>query len=173
MLEPLFSLPHTSSFTLDVPHKIMLDDADIMTIAKHWPNLRTLSINEMNSWNGYDPSPTTHRGLLALAAHCPKLAEIAMSVDFSEIDVASPELLHSRPNGGVTNRNLSTASFMVTKIDHPGAIAGFLSDVFPHLSRVMSRWGMNAFVFDDEEDECSDMYEMRWKEVEDLLSTVG
>ncbi|KIJ57792.1 hypothetical protein HYDPIDRAFT_34787 [Hydnomerulius pinastri MD-312] len=173
MLEPLFSLPHTSSFTLDVPHKIMLDDADITTIAKHWPNLRTLSINEMNSWNGYDPSPTTHRSLLALAAHCPELAEIAMSIDFSEIDVESPELLHSRPNGGVTNRNLSAAFFMAIKIDHSGAIAGFLSDAFPRLFRVMARWRMNAFAFDDEEDESSDMYEMRWSEVEDLLSTVG
>ncbi|KIJ57875.1 hypothetical protein HYDPIDRAFT_44732 [Hydnomerulius pinastri MD-312] len=46
LIEPLFSLPNISSFTLDVPNKITLDDTDMTTIGKYWPYLQTLSTNE-------------------------------------------------------------------------------------------------------------------------------
>jgi hypothetical protein len=75
-LEPLYSCPTLETVILD--GDMTLQDADIARIGASWPNLRSLCLQD----NGNRLNPGVHlHALAALAAWCPRLHTIEMSVD--------------------------------------------------------------------------------------------
>ncbi|KAF9235553.1 hypothetical protein BU15DRAFT_51277 [Melanogaster broomeanus] len=163
--EPLLALPHINMFELDLPRGISLDDADIATLAKHWPKLTQLSINATTGWG--TPTRITHQGLITLLSRCADLREFALSVDLSGIDVPTWELPDSRPGNGVKNDNCLTANFVRMAISHPAAIAAFLSDTCPQLRAVRALWDEDNLMAEANHDVV--VYQERWEEVEFLL----
>ncbi|KAF9231249.1 hypothetical protein BU15DRAFT_56395 [Melanogaster broomeanus] len=164
--QPLFALPHIDTFELNLPRGISLDDADITTLARHWPKLTQLSINEKTGW-GTSPH-LTHQGLITLLSHCADLMQFALSVDFSGVDVPTSELLDSRPGNGVKNDNCLRATFVTSAISHPATIAAFLSDICPQLTTVKASWDQDIFISEEDPDS-GEAYLDRWEEVEILL----
>ncbi|KIJ62188.1 hypothetical protein HYDPIDRAFT_95105 [Hydnomerulius pinastri MD-312] len=165
-LQSLLALPNINWFTLDVPCTIGLDDTGITTLAKHWPKLFGISINAAAGWN--TSSRITHLGLITLLKFCSELEDIAISVDFSSVDVEASELQDSRPGGGVTSDTCCTANFVTSRISHPASIAAFLSDICPRLHCARASWSQNEYMIVADGDE-ADMYRERWDEVGALL----
>ncbi|KAF8838645.1 hypothetical protein BDN67DRAFT_1012953 [Paxillus ammoniavirescens] len=164
--QSLLALPNVTWFQLDVPCAILLDDADLTTLAKHWPILKRLSINTQRGWGA--SNRITHQGLLNLLSHCPELSGFALSVDFSDIDIDTSRLSDSRPGNGVTHERCTTADFVTSTINNPIAIAAFLSDIFPKLSYVHHSWGDNPTI-SGEATEDMEIYRQRWEEVKGLV----
>ncbi|KAF9233205.1 hypothetical protein BU15DRAFT_80363 [Melanogaster broomeanus] len=163
--EPLLALPHIDMFELNVPRGISLDDANIITLAEHWPKLTQLSINAMTGWG--TSTRVTHQGLIALLSRCVDLMSFALSVDLSGIDVPTSELPVWYPGHGVKNDNCQCAKFVTSVISHPAAIMAFLSDICPQLTTVMAAWDQENFVSEDPDD--GGVYLDRWEKVEVFL----
>jgi len=162
----LLALPSITSFKLDVPCAILLDDAGLTTLAKHWPNLTELLINQDRGWGPLNH--ITHQGLLNLLSHCSDISRFSLCVDFSDIDVSNSRLSGSRPSNGVTNERCNVADFVTSTITNPVAIAAFLSDIFPNLVRVNEAWGDDP-TMSEEGTEDIEVYQQRWEEVEGLV----
>ncbi|KAF9233207.1 hypothetical protein BU15DRAFT_54229 [Melanogaster broomeanus] len=163
--EPLLALPHINIFELNVPRGISLNDANITTLAEHWPKLSELSINATTGWG--TSTHLTHQGLVTLLSHCADLEYFALSVDLSGIDVSNWELPDSRPGNGAKNDNCLSAKFVTSVISHPVAITAFLSDICPQLRAVSAVWDQEIFMSEDPND--VGVYLNRWEEVDDLL----
>ncbi|KIK85210.1 hypothetical protein PAXRUDRAFT_152758 [Paxillus rubicundulus Ve08.2h10] len=164
----LLALPTITSFELDVPCAILLDDAGLTTLAKHWPNLTDLLINPGSGWGPVASNRITHQGLLNLLSHCPELSRFALSVDFSDIDVDTSRLSDLRPGNGMTHQRCTTADFVTSTINYPIAIAAFLSDIFPKLLSVLHSWDANP-TMPEEDIEDMEIYQQRWDEVDSLI----
>lgn len=164
--QSLIALPSIHEFEFDVPCDVALDDDVITTMTKHWPKLTMLSLNAKSGWG--ITSRVTHRGLITLLSRCPAMTELALAVDFSEIDGPHVEIPESRPGNGVTNERCQIANFVTSTIMSPVTIAAFLSDVCPELEAVKSSWGQSTLGTDVDLDEV-DVYRERWEEVENLL----
>ncbi|KAF9225709.1 hypothetical protein BS17DRAFT_559394 [Gyrodon lividus] len=165
--QSLLALPSIRYFELDVPCAICLDDADITTLAKHWPILTRLSINAERGW-GTLPPRITHQGLLTLLSNCPELMNFSLAVDFSGIDVHAADLPGSRPGNGVTHENCLIAGFVTSTIEYPVAIAAFLSDICPRLASVKASWNENTLMSVEDPDDV-ELYRERWEEVDGLV----
>lgn len=164
--QSLLALPNIDAFEFDAPCDIALDDDAITTLAKHWPKLTMLSINAKSGWG--ITSRVTPQGLIMLLSRCPGLSDIALAVDFSEIDGPHADIPESRPGNGVTNDKCLIANFVTSAIMFPATVAAFLSDICPELEAVDSAWCQSMFMQDVDREEV-DIYRERWEEVGNLL----
>ena len=163
--QSLLALPNIHSFEFDVPWDMALDDQAITTLTKRWPKLTALSLNAKSGWG--ITSRVTHRGLVTLLSHCPALFELALAIDFSEIDVV--EMPETRPGDGVANDKCLIANFVTSAIMFPITIAAFLSDVCPELEAIKSAWSHISMLGTEVDLDEVDIYRERWEEVENLL----
>lgn len=164
--QSLLAFPNIESFEFDAPCDMDLDDDAIKTLTKHWPKLTMLSLNAKSGWG--ITSRVTHRGLITLLSRCASLADIALTVDFSEIDRPPIEIPDSRPGNGVMNDKCLVANFVTSTIMFPVTVAAFLSDICPEMDAVKSSWGHSMLGTDVDLDEV-DIYRERWEDVENLL----
>ncbi|KAG8216923.1 hypothetical protein J3R82DRAFT_7199 [Butyriboletus roseoflavus] len=164
--QSLFALPNINEFEFDAPCDIDFDDHAITTLIKHWPTLTVLSLNAKSGWG--ITSRVTPQGLITLLSRCAMLTDIALAVDFSEIDGPHMEIPDSRPGNGVTNDTCLVANFVTSAISFPVTVAAFLSDICPELEVVKSSWS-HSMIGTDLDLEEVDIYRERWEEVENLL----
>ncbi|KAF8840567.1 hypothetical protein BDN67DRAFT_635932 [Paxillus ammoniavirescens] len=167
--QSLLALPSITSFKLDVPCVISLDDAGLTTLAKHWPNLTELWMNPERGWGPVTSNRITHQGLFDLLSHCPELSHFSLCVDFLDIDDDSSILSESRPGSGVTHERCTAADFVTSMIHNPITIAAFLSDICPKLDFVDNSWGHNPTMISESDIEDKAVYRQRWEEVEALV----
>jgi hypothetical protein len=164
--QSLLALPNIHAFEFEAPCDIALDDHAITTLTKHWPKLTVLSLNAKSGWG--ITSRVTHQGLITLLSRCAALIELALAIDFSQVDVPHAEVPDSRPGDGVTNDKCLIANFVTSAIIFPITIAAFLSDVCPELEAVSSSWNHGMLGPDVDLDEV-DTFRERWEEVGDYL----
>lgn len=164
--QSLLAFPNMHAFEFDAPCDMALDDHAITTLTKCWPKLTVLSLNATSGWER--TSRVTHRGLITLLSRCAALTELALAIDFSEIDRPHAEVPDARPGDGVTNDKCQIANFVTSEIVFPVTIAAFLSDVCPKLEAVKSSWYHNMLGPDEDQEEV-DMFRDRWEEVGDFL----
>ncbi|KAG9312513.1 hypothetical protein JVU11DRAFT_6907 [Chiua virens] len=105
--QPLLMFPNVDSFTFDVICNISFDDHVIETLTKHWPKLTKFSLNPTFGW-GIE-SQVTHHGLITLLSCCVGLVDVAITVDFTEIDRPHPLIPKSRPGNGFTTVGVPTS----------------------------------------------------------------
>ncbi|KAF8840564.1 hypothetical protein BDN67DRAFT_1011393 [Paxillus ammoniavirescens] len=68
----------------------------------------------------------------------------------------------------VAHESCTTADFVTSRINHPIAIAAFLSGIFPELCSVQHSWNSNP-TMSEEATEAVELYRQRWEEVEALV----
>ncbi|KIJ69504.1 hypothetical protein HYDPIDRAFT_165024 [Hydnomerulius pinastri MD-312] len=133
--EPLLRFTSLSGLTIDSYVTFSLTDSDLTNMAKAWPNLVQLSLNK--TWGWRKASEITFSGLIRLVECCPKLAQLCLAIDTSDVEDMDEE----RPGGGVSNervRHLNLADSVIK----PGSIinvASIISDIFPWVDEI-SAW---------------------------------
>jgi hypothetical protein len=130
--EPLLKFTNLVSINIETECSIEeLDDALLMTMAKCWPKLRHIALN--NDYSYRSPSQCTLRGILHLVEHCPEL--ISLRIAFQ----ASAEISwNGRPGGGVVNANVEELNVGSSPITDPLTVASFLSNVCPGLTSIVA-----------------------------------
>ncbi|KAH0826689.1 hypothetical protein J3R83DRAFT_5080 [Lanmaoa asiatica] len=158
--------PQQTRSNSTAPCDIAIDDDAITTLTKHWPKLTVLLLNAKSGWG--ITSRVTHHGLITLVSRWAALTDLALAVDFSEIDGPHVDIPESRPGNGVTNDKCLVANFVTSAIMYPVTVAAFLSDICPELEAIKSSWNHSILGTDVDLDEM-DIYRERWEEVENLL----
>ncbi|KAJ7762498.1 hypothetical protein B0H16DRAFT_1213726, partial [Mycena metata] len=96
-----------------------------------WPQLQKLDLSPRCQPAHYVPQVTL-AGLIPLAQHCPDLVSLALVMNATVTDPHSKE----KPGGGITNAALTDLEVVESPLSSPGAVASFLSAIFPNLRRV-------------------------------------
>ncbi|KAJ7140947.1 hypothetical protein C8R44DRAFT_531922, partial [Mycena epipterygia] len=96
-----------------------------------WPRIEKLDLAPGSQSARYVPQITL-AGLIPLAQHCPRLASLAIVLNATDADPYSKE----KPGGGVCNRALVYLDVVESPLSSPGAVASFLSAIFPNLQSV-------------------------------------
>ncbi|KAJ7140942.1 hypothetical protein C8R44DRAFT_692839 [Mycena epipterygia] len=133
-LRPLLSFANLAQVTINAPYGIDIDDALLKQMALAWPQLEKLDLAPVVQHVRYAPQITLP-GLIPLAQHCPLLASLALVLNATDTDPYSKE----KPGGGVCNRSLVDLDVVESPLTSPGAVASFLSAIFPNLQRVANR----------------------------------
>ncbi|KAG2144471.1 hypothetical protein DEU56DRAFT_789738 [Suillus clintonianus] len=142
-------------------YNLRWDDAILLQMAKAWPLLQVLNLNQgQHSSRGVTPS-----AFISLLQHCPCLVSVAVIVNWSTID--GHDISPDAPYGGFAHKALSTALFGSPRIHHPGRIAAFISAIAPNLASIITWTDGDR----EEEDIDSNKYSTRWKCVRDLIKT--
>ncbi|KAG1752419.1 uncharacterized protein EDB91DRAFT_515241 [Suillus paluster] len=111
---------------------INLNDRDLVTAVKSWPNLIKLRLGDDGPWSILGPQITLD-GLVSLLLHCPDLCTLGIVMDTSSYNALTPEL----PGGGVTNTKITTLSVGASLIENPLAVATFPSSILPNLEKIL------------------------------------
>ncbi|EIW80829.1 hypothetical protein CONPUDRAFT_73852 [Coniophora puteana RWD-64-598 SS2] len=83
-LRLLTSFAALEHLKLDLPHPIVLTDADLECIARAWPRLKTFELNRRCGW-GIPHSLITVDGLIAVARYCPHITSLAVTINSGSI----------------------------------------------------------------------------------------
>ncbi|KAG1876404.1 hypothetical protein F4604DRAFT_1761401 [Suillus subluteus] len=136
-----------------------MDDAALLEMGKAWPLLEELYITRYCD-SGYQVTPNA---FVSLLQHCPHLVSIAVTVDWSTIDVRAipPDF----PSQGFSHKTLSRAFFGGSRIDHPINVAAFISVIAPNLN-LIEAWSPEIHGDDDYL-----AYSPAWNLVPDLIKT--
>lgn len=92
-LRPLLAFSKLHHVKLNIPWKVGLTDADLLTLASAWPRLKHLLINE--DWGWSTRGGITPNGLLRLLQRCRWLYRVALAIDtrgFTELPLSSASL---------------------------------------------------------------------------------
>jgi hypothetical protein len=144
-----------------------LDDALLSQMAQAWPHLEVLVLRLPLS--GLVATGVTLEGFLPLLEYCPKLRELALTIDaFSE-----PHCLHSsgQPWQGISNPNITTLTVGNSGIASPVYVAQFLSYIFPNLKKIIFWEDLNPDIFDDDY-EAREIYCPRWEKVLPMMQNM-
>ncbi|KAJ7121986.1 hypothetical protein C8R43DRAFT_1032749 [Mycena crocata] len=131
----LLSFANLTEISIIAGYGIDLDDTFLAKMATSWPRLQKLDLSPRCQPARYVPQITL-AGLIPLAQHCPQLASLALVLDGTA--VADPHA-KEKPGGGVSNRSLVELQVVESPLSSPGAVASFLSAIFPNLQRVSTR----------------------------------
>ncbi|KAG1846072.1 hypothetical protein DFJ58DRAFT_893225 [Suillus subalutaceus] len=141
---PLFAFHNLRKldFKADEHCIVRMDDAALLEMGKAWPLLEELYITRYCD-SGYQVTPNA---FVSLLQHCPHLVSIAVTVDWSTIDVRAipPDF----PSQGFSHKTLSRAFFGGSRIDHPISIAAFISVIAPNLN-LIEAWSPEIHGDDD------------------------
>ncbi|KAJ7782571.1 hypothetical protein DFH07DRAFT_791174 [Mycena maculata] len=133
-LRPLLSFANLVEVAVVAGHGIDLDDAFLEEMALAWPQLQKLDLSPGCQSARYVPQITL-AGLIPLAQHCPSLASLALVMNATDVD----PFVKEKPGRGITNRSLVDLNVVESPLTSPGAVASFLSAIFPNLQRVTTR----------------------------------
>lgn len=158
---PLFAFHNLRKldFKADEHCIVRMDDTALLEMARAWPLLEELYINRYC----HSSHQVTPDAFVSLLQHCPRLVSIAVTVDWSTIDVHSipPDI----PSQGFSHKTLSRAFFGGSRIDHPISIAVFMSVVAPNINSIEA-WDPE---FHGDDDYLA--YSPAWNIVLDLIKT--
>ncbi|KAK7044490.1 hypothetical protein R3P38DRAFT_2690112 [Favolaschia claudopus] len=166
---PLLSFRNITIVELTAPIGFDLDDTTVAGLAEAWPHLSSLSLFSDVFVN--QPSRITPNGLLPLAQHCPHLANLTLPLDAS---IAPKWPLQRGPKGAgqrIKQTSLTSLTVKRSPIANPLMLAGFLSSVFPKLTRISTEHRFKRGlpqVVNAELAEAIAMHD-RWKTVEAAL----
>ncbi|KAJ7284598.1 hypothetical protein C8J57DRAFT_1119522 [Mycena rebaudengoi] len=120
-LRPLQRFPNLTVFELIHQYPMDLKLAEVEQLARAWPSLRKLILN--NEPVVSSRCPLTLTALLPFAQHCPELEQLGLFLDASAADLpAAPARPFAR---------LQRLSMGVSLIAEPGPVALFLSKLCP------------------------------------------
>ncbi|KIM86633.1 hypothetical protein PILCRDRAFT_310265 [Piloderma croceum F 1598] len=113
----------------------LVDDALIRDVAMAWPNLRQLDFGSMSCWGL--SSRVTLAGLVPLCNNCPNLQVLGLTLDTS-MPIRYPAVDPLRR--GPYNDQMHTLQVGHSSIDrtHVGAVAAFLSRLYPNLMEIIT-----------------------------------
>jgi hypothetical protein len=165
-LSPLFPFTNLSDIQITLDESVELNDAELRTVAKAWPNLRILRLFERTTT--WSPRVTLF-GLLSLLALCPKLEELTLRMDASELPIFA-QLKDMKPSPHLHSLDVCTSPLK----DVPGMVA-FLALAIPRLRSLSFGWRYSSQL-----DQLVDMhltmgnffYLARWKNVCKILTQV-
>lgn len=131
VLSPLATL-NLDKLDVDIKVPISLNDDELVQLVQGWPRLECLSLNRYAGWY-FVPSlqfPTL-RGLSLVLARCPKLSELALSWDATNIPSLSDE------EASVRNTAITKFAVACSPIGGPTArVARFLLERLPSLVEI-------------------------------------
>ncbi|KAJ7141635.1 hypothetical protein C8R46DRAFT_1013486 [Mycena filopes] len=129
-LEPL--LPFYNLVRLSLVHAggFDLDDAMVGRMASAWPRLESLELTSDRSCHLIPR--VTLEGIYAFATHCPKLGQLAIAFDATNV----PELKISGKRQRVSQGSLRSLAVAHSPIRKRRPVAKFLAAVFPNLRRI-------------------------------------
>ncbi|KAH7905381.1 hypothetical protein BJ138DRAFT_1164847 [Hygrophoropsis aurantiaca] len=130
-LRPLFRLTRLRVVQLELACNFDIDDAVIEELARAWPELTSLHMNENMGWAA---SKITYQGLLALLNHCTKLSSLSIDIDFRSLE--EMPVPSACPCNGLSNKLMEEMSLGNSRIDKPANVAAFMSAVLPNLREV-------------------------------------
>ncbi|KAJ7234001.1 hypothetical protein C8J57DRAFT_1195629 [Mycena rebaudengoi] len=133
-LTPLLSSSNMTEVTFLAAHGIDIDDTTIKQMALAWPLLRKLDLAPGCQSVHYLPKITLG-GLIPLAQYCQMLSSLTLVVNALDADPYSTE----KPGGGICNKSLVDLNVVESPIAFPGAVAAFLSAVFPNIQSISTR----------------------------------
>jgi hypothetical protein len=133
-LEPLLSFPNISVLKIGLDGPVELNNTVIGRVAEAWPNLRVFRVFEHTILT--TPMVTLGDGLLTLVAGCPKLEEVTLRMNASEIPSFS-QIAGITPVRNLRWLNVCTST--ITTSAHAD-LAAFLTTVFPALSSLKFGW---------------------------------
>ncbi|KAJ7466931.1 hypothetical protein FB451DRAFT_1040470 [Mycena latifolia] len=133
-IQPLLAFANLVEVAVVAGHGIDLTDAFLKQLALAWPRLQKLDLSPGCQSARYIPQVTLG-GLIPLAQHCPRLTSLALVINATDVDPYSKE----KPGGGISNASLIELDVVESPLSSPGAVASFLSAIFPNLQRVSTR----------------------------------
>ncbi|KAG1775518.1 hypothetical protein EV702DRAFT_972950 [Suillus placidus] len=121
-------------------------------MAKAWPYLEELYISRYSC----SRHQVTPYAFVSLLRHCPRLVSVAVTIDWSTIDVHTipPDV----PYQGFSQKALSNLFTGGSKIKNPTSIAAFISAIAPNVRSIEGPEGPEG--------------SRRWEIVQDLLETL-
>jgi len=132
-IDPL--LRHTSLRIIEftAPLKIGLSDSDLSTMAKAWPFLEVLNINQHSDW---DMHPLiTLNGVCTLLDCCPRLSMLSMPIHVMASDRRQPSWqLHTLQRTTKGRGNLSEWYLLDSAIDDPVLFSVVISRLAPDVA---------------------------------------
>ena len=179
ILAPLFGLSKLSKLNM-ASCPIVVNDSLVARMAMAWPHLVSLEL--CSSFNGFDylgVRPPAHVRLMALVPlfeSCKKLQRLGLPLDTR---MNTSRTAYSDRDCGLKVARPTVPRFTElcvgwSKIEEQdiAAVASFLSEYLPALSKVTEGWG-SAFVYNlavtDEDAQGAVIYEARWEQVEALV----
>ncbi|KAJ6533965.1 hypothetical protein DFH09DRAFT_1325418 [Mycena vulgaris] len=163
----LFCFANLSHLSLDSFIGTDLDNAMLWEMAQSWQRLESLVLIVEQYFPRFLPSRLTIDGLQAFAQHCPRLHNLEITIDASNVPEMAPDV--------VPQRQLTTIDFWHSRIVSPSIVANFLSCIFPNLQTVKCEWSDWWYASALEEDsnyrdESQEFgWYVGWKEVEGLV----
>ena len=139
-LAPLFQLD-LHSFKLDPGVTVDIDDEYIAQVAQHWPRLEFLEISA--DYRRYWNPRVTLPGLVPLARGCPDITTLSLPLDTTTAGFRDRYEAGHRPGGGAAFNHCYTFGVGPSAIAPDTdvfLVAGFLSDLCPHLVKVETAW---------------------------------
>ncbi|KAK7033004.1 hypothetical protein R3P38DRAFT_2700446 [Favolaschia claudopus] len=169
-LRPVQNFPNLTIFEITHQYPLDLTLEDLEQLARSWPSLRKLILNnEPLVCN--EPSSLTLKALIPFAQYCPELEQLGLFINASTADLPStyqvdpPPSYQCKPFG-----KLRRLSMGVSFVSDPGAVALFLSQICPLKTSIESgvTWDTSGEeehpLFEAVVDRCS-----RWAKVDELL----
>ncbi|KAI4519149.1 hypothetical protein K525DRAFT_272000 [Schizophyllum commune Loenen D] len=157
-LRPFSEHPHLVSVFVHVSSGTEIDDDAIAELATWWPCLEELDIRGHRD----TAKPCTHRALMAMALHCPKLQALTLPLEL----IGVPKLKHFYTTGQARCALRYLAAGRGRAPD-PMAVAKFLVEIFPMLEKVSFR----AELTRGEYGSGKSVAESEWIEVAGVLAT--
>ena len=146
-LRPIAFFSNLRELNIDLMNPISLNDEELVDLARGWSLLRFF---RLVSANGLSTKYVTLRGLLLLAAACPKLDFLELCLDAREVPTSGVGM----DIRSVTLRHLRCPR---SPISDPRLVGMFLSKLFPSIYWVMGQG----------------MYRKKWHQVCDYLQKKG
>ncbi|KAJ6630977.1 hypothetical protein B0H10DRAFT_700522 [Mycena sp. CBHHK59/15] len=126
-LRALLNFPNLTIFEILHQYPLDLSLDDIEQLARSWPSLRNLILN--NEPVESSRCPLTLMALLPFAQHCPDLEQLGLFLNASSADL--PETYGAEVPTSKPFAKLQKLSMGVSLISEPGPVALFLSQVCP------------------------------------------
>ncbi|KAG2085475.1 hypothetical protein BD769DRAFT_1618516 [Suillus cothurnatus] len=160
MFKPLFAFHNLRKLDLGTSHHyaVRWDDSVLLQMAKAWPLLEELHLNEYN----HSSRGVTPNAFISLLQRCPRLVSVTVIMNWSTID--GHEISPDVPYKGFAHKALSRVFVGSPRIRHPTRIAAFISAVAPGVRAIVSWTGSRYHPQ-------SGKYATRWKTVQDLVKS--
>ncbi|KAJ7776972.1 hypothetical protein DFH07DRAFT_911829 [Mycena maculata] len=124
-LRILFCFSNITSLSLESARGFDISDVTIADAAQAWPRLESL---ELTTASQYTPVPLMLLSLYHLARYCSHLRSLEMTFDATTIPSTAVPV--------VTQQQLISMDVASSPLANSGAVARFLSDIFPNLRTI-------------------------------------
>ncbi|KAI0715671.1 hypothetical protein C8T65DRAFT_606926 [Cerioporus squamosus] len=134
-IRPFLQFRDVVRFSYRPPFKLSLDDCLLVDMARAWPKIRDLCIVCADPGVVKHPSLPSLHALPHIAAHCPDLSKLALTVnaDCSLHLLDVEEVLQP----GARMSTFMSMEVVASPINNPGHVAKYLGHVFPHIRSLL------------------------------------